>query len=438
LKKLESRLKTAVSAVQTEMLKEHYPDQSAADRAETLRALKIADNNRTLPQRILVEKLQRAEIIPMSDQPVSVREAQAAVVVLENEILDVRRQMEPPLEIRALWDRGEPSPTYILRRGDHDKPGPLVGPGVPSVLTDGKTPFAAVSPFPHGTPKTGRRLAFARWLTRPDHPTTARVMVNRIWYHHFGTGLVKTLENFGVKGEPPSHPQLLDWLALEFINRGWSIKDMHRLMMNSRTYRQSNRITEEMQTRDPQNRLLSRMPLQRMNAEALRDSLLFVSGKLDNTPFGPPDLVTVDRNGLVSENATSTGGWRRSIYLLYRRTEIPSMMEAFDYPEMGPNCVSRNVSIVSPQSLMLLNNERVHDLATAFADRVEKLVPDDLGLQVETVYHIALTRSPSDEERRLGIEMLNELAATWNGDSHKALESYCHTILNSAAFLYID
>jgi hypothetical protein len=193
-----------------------------------------------------------------------------------------------------------------------------------------------------------------------------------------------------------------------------------------------------MQTHDPQNRLLSRMPLQRMNAEALRDSLLFVSGKLDETPFGPPDLVTVDRNGLVSENATSTGGWRRSIYLLYRRTEIPSIMEAFDYPEMGPNCVSRNVSIVSPQSLMLLNNERVQDLATAFADRVEKLTPDDLSLQVERVYHIALTRPPSEAERRLGVEMLKELAATWNGDSRKALESYCHTILNSAAFLYID
>jgi hypothetical protein len=439
LKKLEANLKVAVAEVQSEMLRQHYPDQSEADRQETLRALRIADNNRTLPQRLLVENLQTVELIPPSEQPAPVQKAQAAVRTIENEILQLKREMEPPLEIRALWDRGEPSPTYLLRRGDHDKPGPLVGPSVPSVLTDGRTPFAAQPPFPDGTPKTGRRLAFARWLVNPDHPLTARVMVNRIWYHHFGTGIVKTLENFGVQGEPPSHPELLDWLAREFSEQGWSIKEMHRLMMNSRTYKQSSRVAEELRTIDPNNRLLSRMPLNRMNAEALRDSLLFVSGKLDEMPYGPPDRVTVDHNGLVTENATTTGGWRRSIYLQYRRTEIPTMMETFDYPEMGPNCVTRSVSIVSPQSLMLMNNEHVHNLAVAFADRVEKLKQDhDPGSLVDTVYQVALTRPPSEQERRLGIETLKELETTWNGDPQKALETYCHTILNSAAFLYID
>src|SRR5690606_27894587 len=143
-------------------------------------------------------------------------EARQSVAAIEREMTLVRRQMEPPLTIRALWDRGEPSPTYVLRRGEHDKPGRLVGPGVPSVLTDGRSPFETAPPFVDGTPKTGRRLAFARWLTRPDHPLTARVMVNRIWYHHFGTGLVATLENFGRQGERPSHPRLLDWLAVRF------------------------------------------------------------------------------------------------------------------------------------------------------------------------------------------------------------------------------
>ena len=440
LKKLEANRKAAVANVQWEMLRRHYPDQSEADRKETLRALTIADNNRTLPQRLLVEKLQRVELIPPDEQPAEVQKAQAELRAVEREILAVQREMEPSLKIRALWDRGEPSPTYLLRRGDHDKPGPLVGPGVPSVLTDGRTPFIAEPPFPGGTKKTGRRLAFARWLTRADHPLTARVMVNRLWYHHFGQGLVKTLENFGVKGEPPSHPELLDWLALEFIERGFRIKDMHRLMMNSRTYKQSSRITDELLAADPANRLLSRMPLNRMNAEALRDSLLFVSGRLDRAPFGPPDQVTVNHNGLVTENATATGNWRRSIYLQYRRTEIPTMMETFDYPEMGPNCVSRSVSIVSPQSLMLMNNERVHELGISFADRVEKLAGDkaDPATKVETAYHLALSRLPSEQERRLGIETLTELETTWNGDSRKALETYCHTILNSAAFLYID
>jgi hypothetical protein len=266
--------------------------------------------------------------------------------------------------------------------------------------------------------------------------------VNHIWYHHFGAGLVKTLDNFGVKGDRPSHPELLDWLAVQFVERGWSIKQMHRLMMNSRTYRQSNRITDQRRKLDPQNRLLSRMPLRRMNAEALRDSLLFVSGKLTDTPGGPPDGISVDRDGLVSANVTAEGGWRRSIYLKYRRTEIPTMLHTFDYPEMGPNCVARSVSIVSPQSLMLMNNGHVRELAAAFAGRVEGLLDirdrNDRGVMVDRVYQIALSRSPSEKERRLGIATLKELEATWSGDRRRALETYCHTILNSAAFVYVD
>jgi len=445
LKKLDSSLKQAVNTAQIETLRQHYPDQSDADRRETLAALKIADNSRTLPQRILVEKLQRAEVVPDSEQPATVLEARRAVNKLEQDIEQVRKRMEPPLEIRALWDRGDPSPTYILRRGEYDKPGQLVGPGVPSVLTDGRTPFVAEPPFPRGTPKTGRRLAFARWLIQPDHPTTSRVMVNRIWYHHFGTGIVKSLENFGVKGERPSHPELLDWLAVKFVERGWSIKHLHRVIMNSRTYMQSSRVTDERQKLDPQNRLLSRMPLRRMDAETLRDSLLFVSGTLDDRPGGRPDSVSVNRDGLVSVNPTSDGRWRRSVYVRYRRTEIPSMLETFDYPEMGPNCVARTVSIVSPQSLMMLNNEHVRELANALANRVQAIVSsqdplrvDPDAAQVDTVYQLALNRLPSDVERRIGIESLNRLQTEWQGDRHSALATYCHTILNSAAFLYVD
>ncbi|MFH1300585.1 MAG: DUF1553 domain-containing protein, partial [Planctomycetota bacterium] len=253
---------------------------------------------------------------------------------------------------------------------------------------------------------------------------------------------VKTLENFGVKGERPSHPELLNWLAVKFVEQGWSIKDMHCLIMNSRTYRQASRISPEIQQHDPQNRLLSHMPLRRMNAEALRDSLLSVSAKLDLTPGGPPDSVTVDRNGLVSANATSNGGWRRSVYLQYRRTEIPTILDTFDYPEMGPNCVSRTVSTVSPQSLMLLNNKRVHSLSSAFASRVRNMLADqykdDFKAQIDLVYQLALSRSPTAEEQRLGQETLQELKTLWKENPQAALDTYCHTILNSAAFLYID
>ncbi len=369
IKRLQSLQKKVAGELQLELLRHHYPDQSESDNEQTLIALKIADNNRTLPQRILAERLQRAELLSDSQQPQSVLDARREIEQIQRQIERIERQMVPSLAIRALWDFGRPSPTYILRRGEHDKPGDLVGPGVPSVLTDGRTPFVVEPPFPNGTPKTGRRLAFARWLTGPDHPLTARVMMNRIWYHHFGTGIVKDLENFGIKGERPSHPQLLDFLAIEFIRRGWSIKEMHRLIMNSRTYRQSSRVTDERREIDPDNRLLSRMPLRRLDAEALRDSLLFVAGKLNDRPGGLPDTVSVDRDGLVSVNPDEGGSWRRSVYLQYRRTEIATMMDTFDYPPMGPNCLARSVSIISPQALMLMNNGHVRELAVAMAAR---------------------------------------------------------------------
>jgi len=243
-------------------------------------------------------------------------------------------------------------------------------------------------------------------------------------------------------GERPSHPELLDWLAVQFVEQGWSLKQLHRLIMNSRTYRQTSQITVESRQRDPQNRLLSRMPLRRLDAEALRDSLLSVSGQLDRSAGGPPDSVTVSRDGLVSVDPTGSGKWRRSIYLQYRRTEIPSMMATFDYPEMGPNCVIRNVSTVSPQSLMLMNNQHVRHLATAFADRVRRhLKPEhrhDRGSQVDLVYRLALSRSPNGTERKIGVESLLQLQRGWPEKPETALEVYCHTILNAAAFLYVD
>lgn len=441
LKALEAEVRKRTRELLFDVLKFHYPQQSEEDRQETARALGIADNSRTLPQRLLVEMLQVAELRPDEEQSPAILQARRELAALAEQIDLTRRRMEPSLEIRALWDRGEPSPTYVLLRGEYNRPGRLVGPGVPAVLTDGQTPFEIIPPFPDGTPKTGRRLAFARWLTRPDHPLTARVMVNRIWAKHFGVGLVSTLENFGVQGAPPTHPELLDWLAIQFVQRGWSIKELQRWIMNSRTYRQSSRVTDELLMRDPANRWYSRMPLQRMDAEALRDSLLSVSGRLDNSPGGPPDAVTIDQNGQVSVNPTLTGNWRRSIYSQYRRTEIPTMMETFDYPEMGPNCITRSHTTVSPQSLLLMNNQHVHDLADAFATRVERLTserPADLATRIDLVSQLAFSRLPNEEERQLGLATLQELQSLWDGDPHAALTTYCHTILNSAAFLYID
>jgi len=447
LRELESERRRADDARKLAILTGHYPDQSDEANRETLVALRKADNQRTREQAELVRRFVVADLLPDPEQPASVISARETVIELDREMARVRAKRAPSLAIRALWDRGEPSPTYILRRGEHEKPGRLVGPGVPSALTDGRTPFSVSPPFPGGTEKTGRRLAFARWLTQPGHPLTARVMVNRIWYHHFGAGLVETIDSFGVQGTPPTHPELLDWLALRFVESGWSVKELHRLIMDSQTYRQGSRVTARHRAIDPANRLLSRMPLRRLDAEALRDSLIFVSGRLDDSPGGPPDPVTVDRDGMVTVNPTLSGGWRRSIYAQYRRTEIPTMMETFDYPEMGPNCFQRSSSTVSPQSLLLSNNGRVREWAAFLARRVEEelAIRDGEGssaydpvAQVEAVYHIALSRPPRDEELRLGTESLRSWNEQWPGDSTAALTAYCHVILNSAAFVYVD
>jgi hypothetical protein len=354
----------------------------------------------------------------------------------------------PDPRVQALWDRGEPSPTYIYRRGDPLTPDRLVGPGVPAMLTDGKTPFLVKPPWPDAK-KTGRRLALAEWLTRPDHPLTARVAVNRIWKHHFGAGIVGSLGNFGKAGTPPTHPELLDWLAREFVRQGWSIKAMHRLMMTSATYMQSSTVTAERRKLDPENRLFSRMPLARLDAEALYDTLLVVAGRLDQTPFGPADKVRTRPDGLVMPQGQH-GGWRRLVYVEQLRKQLPTHLETFDFPQMNPNCTQRSHSTVAPQALHLMNNGMVYELAEHFAARVSREVGSDTARQVERVSWIALSRPPSDQERAIGVEGLEELAARWTehlasagqpdpaAARHKALTAYCHAIMNSAAFLFVD
>jgi Protein of unknown function (DUF1553)/Protein of unknown function (DUF1549)/Planctomycete cytochrome C len=359
-------------------------------------------------------------------------------------VLQARRLPEP--RVQALWDRGQPSPTYVYRRGDPLLPGRLVGPGVPSVLTDGRTPFAVTPPWP-GAKQTGRRLAFARWLTRPDHPLTARVAVNRLWKHHFGTGLVPTLGNFGKSGAPPTHPELLDWLAREFVRQGWSFKAVHRLLMTSSTYRQRSAVTPERQALDPDNRLYARMPLVRLDAEQLYDTLLLVAGRLDETPAGPPDAVEARPDGLVTPTGTARG-WRRLLYVRQTRKQLPTHLENFDYPAMNPNCLERRESTVAPQALHLMNNGMVRRLAASFAERVRREAGPDPVRQVERIYWIALSRPPGDAERALGVGALRELTDAWANNAAgksdrdaaglKALTTYCHTVMNSAGFLYVD
>lgn len=363
----------------------------------------------------------------------------------ELQTLEARRRPEP--KIRALWSRGDPSPTYVLLRGNYLTPGVPVEPGVPAVLADPRASFAASAPWPDAK-TTGRRLALARWLTAADHPLTARVFVNRVWKHHFGAGLVTTLANFGKTGAAPSHPELLDWLAFEFTRDGWSVKQLHRAMLLSRTYRQTSRQSPERLKADPENRLVSRMPLRRLEAEALRDALLSVAGQLDLHPFGPPDDVDVRGDGLVTIKHVAAGG-RRSVYALHRRTKLPTLLDNFDSPQMGPNCVERNESTVAPQALHLLNNGTIHAWSNHFATRVASESADEPAARVRRAIALAFGRPATADDERLGVEALDQLTRAWLAAlpdaertpaeaARRALRNYCHALMNSAAFVYVD
>lgn len=219
---------------------------------------------------------------------------------------------------------------------------------------------------------------------------------------------------------------------------------MHRLMMTSAVYRQSSIVTAAHEQLDPENGLCSRMPLTRMDAESLYDAMLEIAGRLDETPYGPPDALEVRRDGLVTP-AKTTKGWRRMIYVQLQRKAVATHLENFDFPQMNPNCVERRGSTAAPQALHLLNNGMVRQLAERFARRVRQEAGSDPARQIEWVYLTALSRPPCEEEKTLSQLTLTNLAKEWGKHqvgkdeaAHRALTTYCHTILNSAAFLYID
>ncbi len=352
-------------------------------------------------------------------------------------------ERSPVPMIHALWDRGQPSPTYLYRRGDPMNSGPLVHADVPAFLKGQTEAFEVKPPWPDAK-STGRRLAFAKWLIQPSHPLTARVAINRIWKQHFGKGIVASLGNFGHAGDLPTHPELLDWLALEFTNSGWSMKAMHRLMVMSATYRQLSVATPEQLQRDPDNVLYSRMPMTRLDAESIYDAMLSVSGQLDSTPCGPADEIDVRADGLVTPRRTP-GGWRRLIYVSQQRKNIVTHRENFDFPQMNPNCLDRRDSLVAPQALHLMNNGMVRQLAEALAARVIKQVGDNSEIQIELVSLYATGRPLTPQEKQISLEAMQAFVAEWTTDSSdiavvrlKALTEYCHAVLNSAGFLFVD
>ena len=435
---LRDALKERAEPIRQQYFEQQLTELPGDLQSEVRHAVQTAADDRSEHQQGLVEKYE-SSLFPSDEQLRELSEDyKKAAEDADGQIKAAEKQRRPRPMIRALWDRGEPSPTHLLNRGSYLQPGRLVEPAALSVLSSGELDIKP--PWP-GSTKTGRRLALARWLVQPDHPLTARVMVNTIWKHHFRRGIVKSLDNFGRIGSDPTHPELLDWLAREFIRCGWSIKEMHRLIMNSSTYRQSSIVTPDHEQLDLDNDLLSRFPMKRVEAEVLWDTLLLISGRLDETPFGFPDRVNVRADGLVTAEGTENG-WRRSIYVEHNRKQNMTILECFDLPRPTPNCLERKQSTVAPQALHLLNNETIDQLTLSFSDRVTREAGADLAGQIQKCYDLALSRSPTPAEEKLALQALGQLrkarSESESSPDRRALADLCHILINSAEFIYID
>lgn len=291
----------------------------------------------------------------------------------DGEVIAAKRNERPPQDFLSILNEspGVLPPTHLFHRGDYRQPKQAVEPGDLTIAAPEGQRLELPSKVP-ALPTSGRRLAYARHLTSGQHPLLGRVLANRIWMHHFGRGLVDTPGDFGMLGSRPSHPELLDHLALQLPELGWSLKRMHKLIMLSTAYRQSSQRRPEQEAVDNENRLLGHFPVQRLDAELIRDRMLLVSGGLDRQQFGPAIPVEEDFVGQVLPAGNSA---RRSIYLQVRRTKPVSFLTAFDAPVMTVNCERRVASTTSPQSLMLMNSDFVLGEASALAKRLKAETP---------------------------------------------------------------
>jgi hypothetical protein len=329
------------------------------------------------------------------------------------------------------------APTRILIRGNYNQPGEVVEAGFPSAFTGNFEPAVLETDRYRQFPTRGRRITLAKWIASPDNPLTARVMVNRIWQHHFGEGIVRTPSDFGINGARPTHPELLDWLALRFIESGWDVKSMHRLMLLSNTFQQAaeNPAVGE---KDPENRLLSRFHRRRIEAEVLRDSVLAVSGRLNLEMGGPSvfpalpaDLADFARygrtGGLMWEpNAKEEDARRRSVYIFQRRSLPLPIMAAFDANAFSESCERRNSTTTPLQALALMNGDLIHEETSHLASRVTAEVGNDRAAQIDKAFERILSRPPSSEERTQFLAYGGNLA------------SICRVLLNSNEFLYVE
>ncbi|HMP79942.1 MAG TPA: PSD1 and planctomycete cytochrome C domain-containing protein, partial [Pirellulaceae bacterium] len=337
----------------------------------------------------------------------------------------------------------DPEPMFVRIRGNPHVLGPEVQPRFLTIL-GGEQP--ELVPSPNGE-STGRRLALANWIVNPDHPLTARVMVNRVWQHHFGRGLVRSANDFGLHGNRPTHPELLDWLATRFVEEGWKLKSLHRLMMLSRTYRMSSQWNDDYGVRDANNDLFWRFNLRRLSAEELRDSILFANGTLNlSKQFGPSVFVTLPQEVLQGQSRPGDG-WgrsseedesRRSIYIHVKRSLRVPLLEAFDSADTDTSCPVRFVTTLPTQALSLLNSEFSQQQAQRFAELAFQREPSNRLQRMAWLLARVTQRQPTAEEVNRGIALIDQWIEQDGLAEPIAWQHMCLLALNMNEFVFVD
>ncbi len=398
-------------------------------------AVKVKAEKRNPAQLALASKAEESLKIADDDVRAALSQADAERLhAIEKRLVSLFAGYTAPPMSPGIIDVGREAPrTYIAQRGNYEAPGEEVGPGFLTVLGGGDVP----APPPH-VKTTGRRKALATWIASENNPMFARVMVNRIWQDHFGTGLIKTASDFGTRSGEPSHPELLDWLATDFAAHKWSVKSMHKLIMMSDAYRRSSNASDSARRIDPANVLLSHYNRRRLQSEEIRDSVLQVAGTLNLEMGGAPVVPPLEPEELFGIIGKPENAWmvtpdvkehtRRSVYTLVRRTFQQPMFEAFDSPDGVQPCPRRNESTTAPQSLALLNGRFMVEQAHALGASIQT---------AEEAWERVLNRKPTDAERASATGFLKK-QTTLSGSKSAAMAELARGLLNLNEFLYVD
>ncbi len=385
------------------------------------------------------EQLRRFALGP--DNPLSTHGRMKDASTEALDVMQQIRQLEgefPASATAMIATDGQAQDVHVHLSGQANNLGDIAARQVPSCLGFGAPPE---------TLEGSGRIYLAERIASADNPLTARVMVNRLWGHHFGRGLVSTPDNFGAQGEMPSHPELLDYLATRFIESGWSVKAMHRLMVLSSTYQQDNQESEETRKKDPDNRLLHCMTPRRLEAECVRDATLYVAKNLNSQLYGPSVKLYItpymEGRSLPESSGPLDGDRRRSIYLELRRNHLPDMLTSFGLPKPESTTGRRTRSDLPTQALVMLNNEFVHQQAVAWAASLEDL-PDDQAIRIRHIYEQAFARQPDDNEQRWATEFVTAQQKRYRALDEPdvvatglAWSDLCHVMFNLAEFMYV-